>query len=132
MCENVVQPGSPQMAIWRICIACWIPKATHIHTIGLCNGEVNFTHETQLWYKSYCSTVDFLRITSIYQPKNAHIISHKTLLNTLKYFDIFRSCQTIIRELCSLLKLYYSIHNSIRICKRGVVAAYHVVLWSSG
>jgi len=26
-----------------------------------------------------------------------------------------------------LLKLYYSIHNSIRICKRGVVAAYHVV-----
>ena len=40
---------------------------------------------------------------------------------------MFRSCQIIIRELCSLLKLYYSIHNSIRICKRGVVAAYHVV-----
>ena len=40
---------------------------------------------------------------------------------------MFRSCQIIIRELCSLLKLYYSIHNSIRICKRGVVAAYRVV-----
>ena len=40
--------------------------------------------------------------------------------------DMFRSCQ-MIRELCSLIKLYYSIHNSIRICKRGVVAAYHVV-----
>jgi len=40
---------------------------------------------------------------------------------------MFRSYQIIIRELCSLLKLYYSIHNSIRICKRGVVAAYHVV-----
>ena len=40
---------------------------------------------------------------------------------------MFRSCQIIIRELCSLLKLYYSIHNSIRICKRGVVAAYHIV-----
>ena len=40
---------------------------------------------------------------------------------------MFRSCQIIIRELCSLLKLYYSVHNSIRICKRGVVAAYHVV-----
>jgi len=38
---------------------------------------------------------------------------------------MFRSCQIIITELCSLLKLYYSIHNSIR--KRGVVAAYHVV-----
>jgi len=40
---------------------------------------------------------------------------------------MFRSCQFIIRELCSLLKLYYSVHNSIRIYKRGVVAAYHVV-----
>jgi len=40
---------------------------------------------------------------------------------------MFRSCQIIIRELCSLLKLYYSIHNAIRICKRGVVAAYHNV-----
>ena len=40
---------------------------------------------------------------------------------------MFRSCQIIIRELCSLLKLYYGIHKSIRICKRGVVAAYHVV-----
>jgi len=40
---------------------------------------------------------------------------------------MFRACQIIIREFCSLLKLYYSIHNSIRICKRGVVAAYHVV-----
>jgi len=40
---------------------------------------------------------------------------------------MFRACQNIIRELCSLLKLYYSIQNSIRICRRGVVAAYHVV-----
>jgi len=63
-------------------------------------------------------------ITSTYQPTNAHIISHK---NTLKHSDMFRSCLIIIRELCSLLKLYYSIHNPIRICKRGVVAAYHVV-----
>jgi len=34
---------------------------------------------------------------------------------------MFRSCQIIIRELCSLLKLCYSIHNSIGIYKRGVV-----------
>ena len=36
---------------------------------------------------------------------------------------MFRSCQIIIRELFSLLKLCYCIHNSVRICKRGVVAA---------
>ena len=35
-------------------------------------------------YKSYCSTVHFRRITSIYQPKNAHIISNKTLLKHFK------------------------------------------------
>ena len=29
--------------------------------------------------KSYCSTVHFRRITSNYQPTNAHIISYKTL-----------------------------------------------------
>ena len=40
---------------------------------------------------------------------------------------MFRSCQIIIRELCFLLKLYYGTHNSIRIYKRGVVAAYHIV-----
>ena len=41
---------------------------------------------------------------------------------------MFRSCQIIIRELCcSLVKLYYNIHNLIRFCKRGVVAACNVV-----
>jgi len=35
-------------------------------------------------YKSYCSTVHFRRITSIYQPTNAHIISHKTILKHFK------------------------------------------------
>ena len=65
------------------------------------------------------------RITSIYQPTNAHIISHKTLL---KPSDMFRSCQIIIRELCSLLKLYYGIHNSIRICIRDVVAVGYIML----
>jgi len=40
---------------------------------------------------------------------------------------MFRSCQSVIRELFSLQKLYYGIQNSILICKRSVVAAYHVV-----
>jgi len=43
-------------------------------------------------YKSYCSAVNFRRITSIYQQTNAHIISHKTLLKhfkTLRYVSIF-------------------------------------------
>jgi len=28
MWKNIVQPDRPQMTIWRMPIACWIPKAT--------------------------------------------------------------------------------------------------------
>ena len=29
MWKNTVQPGRPQIKIWRMHIACWIPKATN-------------------------------------------------------------------------------------------------------
>jgi len=32
MWKNVVQRGKPQMTIWRMRIACWIPKAINPHT----------------------------------------------------------------------------------------------------
>jgi hypothetical protein len=31
MWKNIVQPDRSQMTIWRMFIACWIPKATNIH-----------------------------------------------------------------------------------------------------
>jgi hypothetical protein len=31
MWKNTVQPGRPQMKIWRMCISCWIPKPTNSH-----------------------------------------------------------------------------------------------------
>ena len=39
MWKNIIEPGRPQMAIWRTRIACWVPKATntHTHTLRLCN-----------------------------------------------------------------------------------------------
>ena len=33
MCKNIVGRGRPRMTIWRMRIAYWITKATHIHTI---------------------------------------------------------------------------------------------------
>jgi len=108
------------------CVLCWliyIDSAHQMHTSPV-QTKLNECLSIIFCYKSYYSTVHFCRITSVYQPTNAHIISHKT---PLKHSDMFRSCQFIIRELCSLLKLCYSIHNSVGICKRGVVAAYHVV-----
>jgi len=32
MWKNSVDVGRSQMAIWRMCIACWIPKCTNAHT----------------------------------------------------------------------------------------------------
>ena len=32
MWENIVEMYRPQAALWRMRIACWIPKATHTHT----------------------------------------------------------------------------------------------------
>jgi hypothetical protein len=31
MWKNIVEPGTPQMTIWRMYIACWIPKVTNTH-----------------------------------------------------------------------------------------------------
>ena len=33
MWENTVQPDRPQMTMWRVRIACWIPKATSTRNI---------------------------------------------------------------------------------------------------
>ena len=32
MWKNIVELGRPQMTIWRMRIACWIPKATNTHS----------------------------------------------------------------------------------------------------
>jgi len=32
MWENTVEPGSPQMTIWHVRIACWITKTTNAHS----------------------------------------------------------------------------------------------------
>ena len=30
--KNFVEAGRPQMTVWHMRIACWIPKATNTHT----------------------------------------------------------------------------------------------------
>jgi len=56
------------------------------------SGDLPPVSDTLSWYTkwklylrfSYCCTVNFCRITKIYQPTNAHIILHKTLLKHFK------------------------------------------------
>ena len=33
MWKNMVELGRPQVTIWRMRIACWIPKATNAHSV---------------------------------------------------------------------------------------------------
>ena len=32
MWENGVEPGRPQMTVWRMRTSCWMTKVTHTHT----------------------------------------------------------------------------------------------------
>jgi hypothetical protein len=33
MWKNFVEPDRPQMTIWRMRIACWMPNATNTHSV---------------------------------------------------------------------------------------------------
>ena len=32
MWKNIVELDRPQITIWHMCIACWVPKATNTHS----------------------------------------------------------------------------------------------------
>jgi hypothetical protein len=43
MWKNILDRGMPQMTIWRMRIACWVPKATNTHTLRLSNTHCSST-----------------------------------------------------------------------------------------
>ena len=45
MWKNIVERDRPQMTIWRMRIACWIPKATNTHT----QYVILIAYPLQLW-----------------------------------------------------------------------------------
>ena len=68
--------------------------------------------------------VNTLRLPSIYQPTNAHIISHKILLKHFKTLRHVSILSDYHQGALFLAKVILQYSHSIRICKRGVVAAY--------
>ena len=54
MWKNTVQQGKPQMTIWGMCIACWIPKATHTHTHTHTHSQyvILIALPPQQWFKN--------------------------------------------------------------------------------
>jgi hypothetical protein len=52
----MVEPDGPQMALRCICVACWITKTTHTHTLRICNTYC-FSTATVLTRKRLCVTL---------------------------------------------------------------------------
>jgi len=55
--RTIVQPGRQQITIWRVRIACWIPKATNTHS-----EYVNIYFPLQKWLHE---RILFLRDTTL-------------------------------------------------------------------
>ena len=59
--KNIVEPERPQMTIWRMRIACWIPKATDIHT----EYAILIAFPTQQWLHERASLLRYTYISSL-------------------------------------------------------------------
>ena len=81
-----------------------------------------------LSFESRRCTVHFVKSLQLLTNKCTYITFTK---NTLNHSDMLRSFQIIIREFRRSLLKFLHIHDIVRFCKQGVVAAYHVVLESA-
>ena len=55
MLKNIVDPGRPQITIWRMRIACWVPKATDAHSqcvIPIAFPVQQYLHESVSMFRS--------------------------------------------------------------------------------
>jgi hypothetical protein len=60
--KNILEPDMPQMAIWRMRISYWIPKATNIHSE--CVILIAFT--LQQWLHERSSVLRYTYIACIF------------------------------------------------------------------
>ena len=65
MWKNIVEPGWPQMTVWRMRIACWIPQATNTHT-----EYVNpIAHPLQQWLQERAVVLRYMCIACLVNVK---------------------------------------------------------------
>ena len=68
--KSIVQLGRPQMIIWRMCIACWVPKATNIYSkyvIFISSPVQHWLHERS---SMLCYTYIACLVQHIAEPLN--------------------------------------------------------------
>ena len=105
MWKNLVQPGRPQM---RICIACWIPKATNTK-FGICNTALllqQWLHErAPIFVHTYiASLVILFKVTYLNNTRRTGCCISTAIMVTQKRHDMTFS---IHRLSCSVQALLY-------------------------
>ena len=82
MWKNIVQPGRPQMAIWRMRNACWIIKATNTHSeyvILIVFPLQQWLHgRASIWRYTYIACLAVLKF--INPAGSAHIMTDSCIL----------------------------------------------------
>jgi len=63
MWKNIVERGRPQMEIWRMRIACWVPEAK-THTNKLCNTHCFPTATVVAWTRLSVTLYSYLHYLS--------------------------------------------------------------------
>jgi hypothetical protein len=66
MLKNIVERGRTQMAIWRMRIACWIPKATNTHS----EYVILIAFPLQQWLHERASVLRYTYIGCIVRDRN--------------------------------------------------------------
>ena len=65
MWKNNVQLSRPQATIWRVCIACWIPKAINTHSECI----ILIAFQLQQWLHKCISMLQYTYIVSLVTSK---------------------------------------------------------------
>jgi hypothetical protein len=102
MWKNMVEPGRPRVAIWRMLIACWIPKATN--KLRICN--------------TYCfsTTPGFTKAPYCYVTRTMPV-----LLVMLKYcapcaLQVWRTSEFKYKDRRSYCENWNELHTAVSEC----------------
>jgi len=94
MWKNTVGPGRPQITIWHMRIACWIPQATNTHS----ESEILIAFPLQQWLHVHHSTLHYIDMACHvrYFCNATYIPIYFIVLENTRYHfsqigDIFRS-----------------------------------------
>ena len=96
MRKNIVERGRPQMSIWRVRIACWVPKGTYKHS-RICNtnclSTITLAARTHLSVTIYvqCSTLAVTCSVATIHLTLRHVASCQQCLYRCSTQYLFRS-----------------------------------------